>query len=57
MKKNLGQTQKENIKFNENKPRPEVRDDLHSSTNRGTNKGDDRIHTKKEGRKAGKGKP
>lgn len=56
MKKKFSQTKNENIKFNANKPRPEIRDDLNSSTNRGQTKGDDRTHSKKESNKAGKGK-
>jgi hypothetical protein len=57
MKKKISQTKKENIQFNTNKPRPEIRDDLHSSTNRARVKGDDRVHVKKEHHRSGKAKP
>jgi hypothetical protein len=57
MKKKISQTGKENIQFNGNKPRPEIRDDLQSSTNRARVKGDDRVHVKKEHHKAGNKKP
>lgn len=33
MKKPINQTNNENIQFNANKPRPEIRDDLNSQSN------------------------
>ena len=57
MKKKMGQSKKENIQFNAKKPRPEIRDDLQSSTNRARVKGDDRVHLNKDHHKPGKQKP
>ncbi len=52
MKKNIGQTKKENTKFNTNKQRPEIRDNLDSRINEEQEfKGGDMTHNKKEHRK------
>jgi hypothetical protein len=49
MKKKIGQTQKENTQFNNNKHRPEIRDNLDSRMHQEQQiKGDDVTHNKKE---------
>ena len=50
--KNKSQTKNVNTKFNNNKPRPEVRDDLDSRVNEEYDtKGNDVTHNKKETKK------
>ena len=57
MKKKLNQTKKENVQFNANKHRPEIRDNLDSRINEEqTLKGDDITHNRKEHRKPEKRK-
>ena len=52
MKKKISQTKKENIQFNANRNRPDIRDNLDSRINEEQDfKGDDRTHNKKEHRK------
>jgi hypothetical protein len=55
MKKKISQTKKENIKFETNRNRPEIRDNLDSRMHEEQHrKGDDVTHNKKEHRKPGK---
>ena len=57
MKKKRSQINKENIQFNSNKHRPEIRDNLDSRINEEQQfKGDDTAHNKKEHRKPEKRK-
>ena len=52
MKKKDSQINKENIKFNNNRHRPEIRDNLDNRKNEEQGfKGDDITHNKKEPRK------
>jgi hypothetical protein len=52
MKKKISQLKKENIQFNTNKHRPDIRDDLDARINEEqTVKGDDITHNTKEHRK------
>jgi len=52
MKKKISQLNKENIRFNNNKHIPEIRDNLDSRINQEqTIKGEDITHNKKEHRK------
>jgi hypothetical protein len=57
MKKKKSQLDKENIQFNTNKHRPDIRDNLDSRINEEQRfKGDDITHNKKEHRKPEKRK-
>ena len=55
MKKKYSQVNKENIQFNSNRHRPDIRDNLDNRKNEEQEfKGDDITHNKKESRKPGK---
>ncbi|MFI5129909.1 MAG: hypothetical protein ACHQFX_07970 [Chitinophagales bacterium] len=57
MKKKTSQINKENIQFNSNRRRPEIRDNLDNRKNEEQEfKGDDVTHNKKEHRKPEKRK-
>lgn len=57
MKNIKSQTQKQNTKFNENKQRPEIRDDIDSREGEEQeSKGDDITHNKKEDKSKKPGK-
>jgi hypothetical protein len=55
MKKKNNQVQKENVQFNSNRHRPDIRDNLDNRKNEEQEfKGDDITHNRKEPRKPGK---